>query len=73
MKTKRTLAERGRMLTADDIVALLPRKSDGKTPIKSRYWVMNDFLIEKRQKLGRTVFWWEADVLEALDTGAVAA
>lgn len=73
MKPKRTLAERGRMLSADDVVAMLPRKSDGTTPTKSRYWVINHFLVDKRQKLGRTVYWWECDVLEYLDSGAAAA
>lgn len=73
MKAKRTLAERGRMLSADDVVALLPKKADGVTPTKSRYWVINHFLVEKRQKLGRTVYWWESDVVEYLDSGAAAA
>lgn len=72
MKAKKTLAERGRMLSTDDVLALLPKKPDGK-PVKSRYWVINHFLVEKRQKLGRTVFWWECDVLEHLDSGAAAA
>lgn len=53
------LAERGRMLTIETILALLPRK-------RSRWWVLNSFLPEKKQKLGRDPFWWECDVREVL-------
>lgn len=65
------LAERGRMLSADDVLQLLPRKADG-SPSKSRYWVLTQFLPEKRHKLGRTPYWWERDLITYLDTmGAV--
>jgi hypothetical protein len=60
------LAERGRMLSADDVLQLLPRKADG-TPSKSRYWVLTQFLPESRHKLGRTVYWWESEILKHLD------
>ena len=66
------LAVRGRMLSADDVLALLPRKADG-TPSKSRYWVMTEFLPEKRHKLGRTVYWWEMDLVAFLDASESAA
>ena len=65
------LAERGRMLSADDVVQLLPRKANGQ-PSKSRYWVMTQFLPEKRRKLGRTVYWWESEVVAALDEESAA-
>lgn len=65
------LAERGRMLSIDDVHQLLPRRADG-TPAKSRYWVQTEFLPEYRRKLGRTVYWWESDVVKALDAVAVA-
>lgn len=65
------LAERGRMLSADDVLELLPRKAGGK-PSKSRYWVMNQFLPQYRRKLGRTVYWWETDVVRHLDSEASA-
>lgn len=60
------LAERGRMLSADDVLAMLPRKPDGK-PGKSRYWVLNEFIPEKKHKLGRTPYWWEYDLIAYLD------
>lgn len=66
------LAVRGRMLSADDVLTLLPRKADG-TPSKSRYWVLNEFLPEKRHKLGRTVYWWEMDLVAYLDADESAA
>jgi hypothetical protein len=47
------LAERGRMLSADDVLKMLPKKADG-SPCKSRYWLLNCFLPEKRHELGRT-------------------
>lgn len=61
------LAERGRMLSADDVLQLLPRKADG-SPSKSRYWVLTQFLPERKHHLGRTPYWWESDVIRFLDT-----
>jgi hypothetical protein len=43
---QRTLAERGRPLFVDDILALFP--------VKSRWWVNHSFLPELKQKAGRT-------------------
>lgn len=50
---------RGRMLTADTILAIYPAK-------RSRWWVLNNFLPDKKQKDGKLVFWWEADVRDHL-------
>jgi hypothetical protein len=53
------VVQRGRMIPADVVLALLPEK-------RSRWWVLNSFLPEKRQKLGKMVYWWEADVAPVL-------
>lgn len=66
------LAERGRMLSADDVLAMLPKKKSGE-PSKSRYWVLNEFIPEKKHKLGRTPYWWEYDVVAYLDSERSAA
>ena len=50
------------MLSVDDVLALLPKKADCR-PSHSRYWVLNEFLPEKKHKLGRVPYWWEADVV----------
>jgi hypothetical protein len=55
------LAERGRMLYAEDVQALFGTKPDGR-PRKSREWVLEQFCREKRHRLGRDVYWWECDV-----------
>lgn len=60
------------MLSADDVLAMLPKKADG-TPSKSRYWILNELLPEKKHKLGRTPYWWEKDLREFLDSTASAA
>ena len=67
------LADRGRMLSADDVLALLPKKPDGRTPVKSRYWVLNYFLPDKKHKLGRDPYWWESEVVTWLDSTESAA
>lgn len=59
--TSRTpsVLERGRMITADMVLALLPEK-------RSRWWVLTRFLPAKKQKLGKMVFWWESDLRDVL-------
>lgn len=57
------ISERGRMLTVDTILALLPVK-------RSRWWVLNCFLPDKKQHLGRDPFWWERDAAEVLHVPA---
>jgi hypothetical protein len=57
----RTLAERGRALFVDDILEILPGAS--------RWWVNHSFLPAQKQKAGRRSFWWECDVLAAIDRG----
>lgn len=52
--SQQSVVQRGRMLTADHVLALLPEK-------RSRWWVLNRFLPDHRQKLGKLVFWWEVD------------
>jgi len=54
-----SVAQRGRMLTLDHILALLPEK-------RSRWWARTKFLPTKRAKLGKMIYWWEADVREVL-------
>lgn len=66
-KDPRTLAERGRMMLAPDVVELLP-KVDGK-PIRTELWVRRSFASDKKRFLGKTPYWWEADVRAALDEG----
>jgi hypothetical protein len=60
----RTLAERGRALFVRDILEIFPAKS--------RWWVNHSFLPDQKQKVGRDNFWWEADVLAAIDRGELA-
>jgi hypothetical protein len=52
--------DRGRMLTPDDVVAMLPARANGKR--YSRKWIRDEFLRAKRHKLGALVYWWQADV-----------
>jgi hypothetical protein len=56
---QQSVVQRGRMLTVDHILALLPEK-------RSRWWGLNRFLPEHRQKLGKMVYWWESDVRPVL-------
>lgn len=65
------LAERGRMLSVDDVLQLLPRKATGE-PTKSRYWVLTAFLPERKHHLGRTPWWWENEVRDYLDSTLAA-
>lgn len=60
-----TLQQRGRLLFANDIADLFQGR-------KSRWWVNNRFLQEKKLKVGRDNAWWEADVLRAIDDGDVS-
>lgn len=53
-----------RMVPADILLMLWPKKPDGSPGI-SRRWLIESFLREKRQKLGKWVFWYEADLREA--------
>lgn len=61
-----TLEARGRLLFADDIVALLRGH-------KSRWYVNHNFLPAKKVKIGRDNAWWECDVLEAIDRNELTA
>jgi hypothetical protein len=60
----RPLAERGRMMYVPDVHELLKGK-------RSAWWVRTQFAQDKKQYLGRTPYWWEADVLAALDAMGV--
>jgi hypothetical protein len=51
--------QRGRMLTVDHILALLPEK-------RSRWWVLTKFLPDEKKKLGKMVYWWEDAVRKVL-------
>jgi hypothetical protein len=65
----RPLAERGRMLFVADVLALLPKRPNGK-PVKSAWWVRTQFAPDKKHRLGRDPYWWECDVLDFLDREA---
>lgn len=52
--------DRGRMLTPDDVVRILPPRPNGKR--YSRKWIRDEFLRTKRHKLGALVYWWQSDV-----------
>ena len=62
----RPLVERGRMLFLTDVQALFGKDERGKWR-KSLKWIRQSFAPEYRQRLGRTLFWWEADALKWLD------
>jgi len=47
------------MISVDAVLALLPEK-------RSRWWVLNRFLPAQKQKLGKLVYWWEADAGKVL-------
>jgi hypothetical protein len=53
------LAERGRIMYVEDV-----QKLTGK----SRWWVLNSFAPDKKRHMGRTPYWWEKDVVDALDS-----
>jgi hypothetical protein len=61
--TPRTLAERGRVYYAEDVIELLA--SSGRTV--TRWWCNHHFAPEHCFKVGRANAWWEADVLAWLD------
>jgi hypothetical protein len=60
------LAQRGQLMFAKDIIALL-------NGAKTRHWVNHFFLPSKKVKIGRTNAWWECDVTNALDSGDLSA
>jgi hypothetical protein len=60
------LAERGRMLFVRDVQALFPTKPDG-SPLKSAWWVKNNFAPAYKHRLGRDPYWWECDAVRWLD------
>jgi hypothetical protein len=53
------LSERGRIMYVEDVMELTS---------KSRWWVLNSFAPDKKRRMGRTPYWWEKDVVEALDS-----
>lgn len=54
--------DRGRLLSADDVVGLFPRRPDGR-PVVSRNWVMRHFCPSGKLKIGRYPAWWESDAV----------
>lgn len=62
------LAQRGRMMFVKDVQQLFGNDENGK-PRKSRWWVLNSFAPDKKNKAGRDPFWWECDVEKAIDEG----
>ena len=62
----RPLAERGRMMFVADVQALFGKDAAGEWR-RSEWWVRTQFAQDRKRYLGRTPYWWEADVLEALD------
>lgn len=58
-----SLEARGRMLFVRDVLELFPTKS--------RWWVNHRFLPSKKKKVGRDSFWYEADVVAAIDRNAL--
>lgn len=58
-------APRGRALSPEQVIELLPTQRNGKKP--SRWWVMQSFFPEGKRKIGKTVFWWEHEVALYLD------
>lgn len=52
------LSERGRIMYVPDIKTLTG---------KSTWWVLNVFAPDRKRHMGRTPYWWEKDVVEALD------
>jgi hypothetical protein len=66
-KPPRPLAERGRIMYAEDIQQLYGNRPDGK-PRKSRNWIHEHFAPDDRHKDGRTIYWWETDALAWFDS-----
>lgn len=60
------LAQRGQLLSVDDIVELFHG-------MKTRHWVNHSFLPSKKVKVGRSNAWWECDVIAAIDNGDLSA
>lgn len=58
-----TPQHRGRMITVEMVLALLPEK-------RSRWWVLHSFLPKQKQKLGKMPYWWESDVQAVLHVPA---
>ena len=62
----RPLADRGRVLYADDIVALYGMKPNGK-PRRSKDWVWRNFCPSGKHKDGRSPWWWEYEAIAWMD------
>lgn len=73
------LAERGRMLYAEDVQRMFGTVTTGEgaarkeKPRRSLWWVRNMFAPDDRQYLGRTPFWWENDAVRWIDQQAKGA
>lgn len=62
------LSERGRIMYVRDVQNLIGKDADTGEFIKSTWWILNSFAPAKKRKMGRTPYWWEKDVVEALDS-----
>lgn len=60
-------ADRGKLLSIDDVIALFPTRPDGK-PSRSRWWVTHYFCPGGKKKLGQQCYWWEGDALAWIDS-----
>jgi len=65
-KAPRPLVERGRIMYAEDVQELLGRMPSGK-PRRSRRWIVDHVAPLARHKDGKSIFWWESDVLAWMD------
>lgn len=65
-------AERGRLLSIEDVQALFPAKPNGQ-PSKSRWFVTHDFCPEGKMKIGRHCYWWEQEAIGWIDAQRGAA
>jgi hypothetical protein len=52
--------DKGRLLSIDDVIALFPRRPDGR-PSRARWWVTHEFCPEGKIKLGRSCYWYESE------------
>jgi hypothetical protein len=62
------LDQRGRIMYVRDIQNLIGRDEETNLFRKSTWWILNRFAPDKKKKMGRTPYWWEKDVIEALDS-----
>lgn len=65
-KAPRPLAERGKIMYAEDVQELLGKGPSGK-PRRSRTWILTNVAPNDRHKEGKAVYWWECDVLAWMD------